>query len=154
MSFADFTARLAHTAVPWWAARALSWLLAIHTTVTGWDYFFTPATAASSRSLTIVERIASLHAWGVVFLAAGLVLTLGLLVRRHFLVWLGHVLGAGLFFAFSIATAQAVWLFSQTPAADGQGPIWRAITQALLPTAGHLILCYVRGPVPRKGDER
>lgn len=151
MSLADFTARLANTAIPWWLARTLSWVLALHTLASGLDYINTPASAATARSLTIVEEIADLQTWGVIFLAADALLVVGLLFRLHLMVWIGHLLNAGLFFAFTIATAQAVWLYFQTPAVDTQGWILRAVTQSLVGLAGHLILLYIRGPVPRKG---
>lgn len=154
MSLKQFTARLAATALPWQLARALSWILALNALVTGWDYIHTPDGATTARSLTMVERIATLQTWGVWFLIAGGILTVGLLVRRHVLVWAGHLLCSGLYIGFLTATIQAVIDYMQTPAADVSGPIWRGITGAAVTTVLHVFLCYVRGPVPRRGDEQ
>jgi len=154
VSLDDFTARLATTSIPWHMARLLSWILAVHALVTGWDYLHTPESAVAAKSLKIVIELADLHTWGAAFLAGGATLILGLIVRRHAAVWLGHLLCAAMYCMFSIATAQAVWEYSRTDVADQQGSIWRGVTQALVITALHAILCYVRGPVPRKGDEQ
>jgi hypothetical protein len=150
----SLAARLSVTPLPWQFARVVSWLLAVHGVVTGWDYIHTPTSATAARSLTIVERIATLHAWGVAFLVAGAVLTAGLVARHHFVVWLGHLLCSAMCFMFAIATAQAVVQYARSPLADTQGSIWRGVTQAFIITALHIALCYIRGPVPRRGDER
>ncbi|MFC0622960.1 hypothetical protein [Kribbella deserti] len=155
MSLQDFAARLARTEIPWWLARTMSAVLALHTIVCGLDYINTPTGAIWLPSLTIVEEIATLRAWGIVFLVAGITLAIGLIARLHLIVWVGHLLGAGLFFAFTIASAQAVWMYFHSPAVDTQGWILRAVTQSLLGLTGHLILLYIRkGPVPRKAVER
>jgi hypothetical protein len=154
VSIRDFVARLSVTPVPWYFARALSWILAIHGLVTGWDYVHTPDTAVGARSLKVVVLIANLHDWGVAFLIVSGVLAAGLATRRHAAVWLGHLLSAGMYGMFTIATAQAVWEYSRTAVEDQQGSIWRAVSQSLVITVLHVILCIIRGPVPRKGDER
>lgn len=154
MGLSDFAAKLSATPIPWQLARTLSWILGGNAAITGLDYINTPETAPTARSLTIVERIATLNTWGIAFLAAGAVLTLGLVARRHAVVWLGHLMCSGLYGIFTIATAQAVIAFSRTPAEQAQGSIWRAITQSLVILALHIVLCFARGPVPRRGDER
>jgi len=151
MSLSDFAARLATTTIPWQMARFVSWVLALNTVVTGWDYYHTLPT--TTRSLTMVERLAPLSTWGLVFMVVGFILALGLLFQRHLAVWLGHLLCALMYVGFTIATAQAVWQFSQTPAGK-DGSIWRAVSTSLVLTALHAILCAVRGPIPRKGDKQ
>lgn len=153
MSITDFTARLAHTDVPWWLARAASWALAGYAIVTGLDYLNTPASAPAVRSLAMVTRIADLHTWGVWYLVAGCILGLGLLTGRHVLVWMGHVAGTVLYAGFFAATTQAVVTYQQSPLADQQGWIWRAAFVALMIAVGHAALCVLRGPIPRRGDE-
>lgn len=154
MSLHDFTARLATTGIPWYVARSLSFLLAGNALVTGWDYTHTPPDAQTAKSLRIVEEIATLHTWGIAFLIAGGLLALGLIARRHSAVWFGHLICAGLNGMFAIATAQAVWVYAHSPLSQTQGSIWRAVTVPVLITTLHAALCYIRGPVPRKGDER
>lgn len=152
MSLADFRAMLATTPIPWYLARTISWLLALNAVVTGWDYLHTPG--RTPQSLTMVEKIASLHTWGILFMAAGGVLALGLLFKRHAAVWLGHFACAVFYVGFTAATAQAVWQFVHSAAAKTSGSIWRAVTVSLVITVLHAILCWVRGPIPRRGDER
>lgn len=148
MSISDFAARLDRMQLPWWAARTLSWFLAANALVTGWDYLHTPG--RTPQSLTMVEKLASLHTWGVFFLIAGGVLAAGLLLRRHAAVWLGHFLCAVLYVGFTAATVQAVWKFSTSGAAEYAPSIWRAVTMSLAVTVAHGILCAARGPVPRR----
>jgi hypothetical protein len=150
MSISDFAARLAHTPVPWWMARVGSWLLAGYAVVTGIDLLHPPQRAA--QSLTMVERIASLPTWGIWYLVAGGVLTLGLLAGRHALVWLGHLRCAGLYGAFGAATIQAV-LEYQSGDVRPSGWIWRAAYVAVMIFAAHVGLCWLRGPIPRRGEE-
>lgn len=152
MSITDFAARLATTAIPWQLARTLSWLLAVNAAVTGWDYYHTPPTTA--RSLTMVEQLATLHTWGILFMVAGGVLAAGLLLKRHTAVWLGHLFCAVMYVGFTAATAQAVWRIMNSDAGREQGSIWRAVTISAVLTVLHAILCYIRGPVPRRGDEQ
>lgn len=152
MSLDDFRARLASTPIPWNLARTLSWFLAVNALVTGYDYLDTPG--SSPQSLKMVEEIASLHTWGVLFLAAGGVLSLGLLFKRHAAVWLGHFACFVLYVGFTVATAQAVWQFSQSNAADSMPSIWRAVSMSLVITVAHGVLCLARGPIPRRGDEQ
>lgn len=148
MSIYDFAAKLAHTPVPWWMARVGSWLLAGYALVTGLDYLNTPP--AGGRSLTMVERVATLHSWGVWYLIAGGVLAFGLLIGRHAVVWLGHLLCAMLYGAFAAATVQAVVEYQQSPAG---GWIWRVAYVSVMIFGAHVGLCVLRGPVPRRGDE-
>lgn len=151
MSINDFTARLATTGLPWYVARTLSWFTALNALVTGYDYMNTPAD--TTRSLTVVEELASLHTWGAWYVAGGVILTLGLVMRRHFVVWSGHFLLAALYVGFTIATFQAVWDTMHSPQAKQLGSIWRAVTASLVITVLHIALCYIRGPIPRRGDE-
>lgn len=151
MSIDDFAARLSHTDVPWWLARAASWALAGYAIVTGLDYLNTPP--AVGRALTMVERLAPLHTWGIWYLVAGGVLGVGLMTGRHVMVWLGHLLNAGLYGAFAAATLQAVWQYQHSPLAHQQGWIWRAAYISFMVFAGHVALCWLRGPIPRRGDE-
>jgi hypothetical protein len=152
LSLYDFTARLSATSIPWYLARMLSWFLALNAVTTGWDYMHTPG--RTPQSLTMVERLATLHTWGILFIAAGGILALGLLFKRHAAVWLGHFACAVLYVGFTAATAQAVWQVSHSPAAESSPSIWRAVTVSLAITAAHGILCWVRGPIPRRGDEQ
>lgn len=151
MSIDDFAAKLSHTPVPWWLARAASWGLAGYALITGLDYLNPPR--LTGRSLTMVERLASLHTWGVWFLIAGGVLTVGLMLGRHAVVWLGHFACAILYGAFAGATIQAVVEYQRSPQAEQGGWIWRAAYVALMVFAGHAFLCWLRGPIPRRGDE-
>src|SRR5690242_9364405 len=150
MSITDFAARLAHTDVPWWMARAASWALAGYAVITGVDYLNTPRQLG--RSLTMVEELATLHTWGIWYVAAGGILGFGLMIGRHAVVWVGHLLCALLYAGFAAATVQAVIEYQRSPAA-AQGWIWRAAYVAIMIAAGHGVLCYLRGPVPRRGDE-
>ena len=150
MSIDDFAAKLSHTPVPWWLARAASWALAGYALVTGIDYLHT--SQAIGRSLTMVEKFATLHTWGIWYLMAGGILALGLLAGRHVLVWLGHLLCAGLYGAFAAATLQAVVEFQRSPQA-ASGWIWRAAYLSFMIFLGHIFLCWLRGPIPRRGDE-
>jgi len=154
VSLKQFAAKLAATPIPWQLARLVSAFLALNALVTGWDYLHTPTAAPTARSLTMVERLATLHTWGIWFMVAGGLLAVGLLVRRHVLVWAGHLLCSVLYVAFTAATVQAVAEYMQSAAAKGQASIWRAITTSLALTVLHIILCWLRGPVPRKGDEQ
>jgi hypothetical protein len=152
VSLSDFTARLAHTPVPWWLARAASWALAGYAFVTGYDYVHPPT--RTLRSLTMVEELATLHTWGIWFMVAGGVLALGLLSGRHAVVWLGHVACSVLYFGFAAATLQAVWQYQHSPAVQTGGYIWRAAYVAFMIAIGHFALAWFRGPIPHRGDER
>ena len=154
MSLHDLGARLSPIPIPAYVARSISWLLAIHAVVTGWDYLHTPEAATTSRTLTMVEQLATLHTWGVLFLVAGLTLFAGLALRRHFAVWVGHALCTVFYVGFTVATFQAVWEVAGTPVWETQGSLWRGVTQSLIVTALHGFLCYVRGSVPKIGDEQ
>lgn len=154
MSINDFGARLATTGLPWYVARTLSWFLAFNTLVTGWDYLHTPSDAAAARSLSMVIRLWDLHTWGSWYIAGGLLLLLGLTIRRHFVVWLGHFLLAGMYAGFTVATFQGVWVAMHSPMASQLGSIWRAVSTSVVITLLHIVLCYIRGPIPRRGDER
>lgn len=101
----------------------------------------------------MVERVATLHTWGLWYLVAGGILTLGLLVGRHVLVWLGHLLCAGLYAGFAVATTQAVWAYQHSDQAQTGGWVWRAAYVGFMIAIGHGALCWLRGPIPRRGDE-
>lgn len=150
MSISDFAARLSHTPVPWWLARAASWALAGYAVVTGIDYLNTPPQVG--RSLTMVEKLTTLHNWGVLYIVCGAVLVMGLLIGRHALVWLGHVACAALYSGFAAATLQAVWQYQHSPAAAQGGWIWRAAYVAFMIAVGHFALAWFRGPIPRRGE--
>ena len=151
MSITDFAARLDRLSMPWWVTRTMSWLLAFHALATAGDYLYSPPTADLSRSLTMVARIASIHTWGAWYLTFAIVLIAGLLVRRHTVVWLGH-LGLSIMYAgFAVATLQATLNYAGTPLEETQGPIWRAVTSAFLLAGFHILLCWTRGPIPRRG---
>lgn len=151
MSITDFAARLAHIPIPWWVARAASWLLAGYATVTGFDYIHPPHQA--SRALTMVERLATLHTWGIWFLIAGGVLALGLTIGRHAVVWLGHVMCAVLYAGFAGATIQAVVDYQNSAQVQQGGYLWRAAYVAVMVFLAHFALCVLRGPIPKRGDE-
>lgn len=151
MSINDFAAKLAHTPVPWWIARSISWFLAANAIITGWDYLHTPQRVA--KSLTVVEKIATIHTWGYWFLGCGLVLAVGLALSRHALVWLGHFALSLLYVGFTVATFQAVYNTMNSPEGNPTGSIWRAVSQSAVITALHVILCGIRGVVPRRGDD-
>lgn len=153
MSITDFAAKLAHTDVPWWLARSASWALAGYALVTGLDYLNTPPTADAVRSLKMVTQLASLNTWGWWYVTAGGILLLGLMTGRHVIVWLGHFVNAILYAGFTGATFQAVLDYQRSPIVGQQGWIWRAVFVALMITLGHGALCWLRGPVPRRGDE-
>lgn len=152
MSIDDFVAKLSHTPVPWWLARAASWALAGYAIVTGVDYLHTSPLAPEAKSLSMVVHLANLHTWGAWFVLSGGILALGLLAGRHALVWLGHLLCAGLYGAFAAATLQAVVEFQRSPQAS-TGWIWRAAYVSFMIFLGHVFLCWLRGPIPRRGDE-
>lgn len=152
MSINDFTARLATTGLPWYIARTLSWVVAVNALVTGNDYLHPPE--LQPRSLTVVEELASLHTWGVWYIIGGTILVLGLTARLHFVVWIGHFLLAGMYTGFTIATFQAVWTAMHSPQVGTLGSIWRAVSMSAVVTILHIVLCYIRGPIPRRGDEQ
>jgi hypothetical protein len=151
MSIDDFTARLAHTPVPWWLARSASWALAGYAIVTGIDLLHPPA-ATRVISLKMVERLATLHTWGIWYLIAGGVLALGLALGRHAVVWLGHFACSILYFGFAAATLQAVWQYQSSPLAQSGGWIWRAAYVSFMIAIGHFALAWFRGPIPRRGE--
>jgi hypothetical protein len=151
MSIDDFAAKLAHTPVPWWLARAASWGLAGYAIVTGLDYLNPPQ--QTGRSLTMVEKLATLHTWGIWYLIAGGVLAVGLTLGRHVIVWLGHFACSILYFGFAVATLQAVWEYQHSPTAEAGGWIWRAAYVAFMIALGHFALAWFRGPIPHRGDE-
>lgn len=153
MSLNDFAAKLSHTPVPWWLARAASWALAGYAIVTGLDYLNTPRDAPGAVALRMVVRLASLHTWGIWFVLAGSILGLGLLLGRHALVWVGHLACTILYFGFAGATLQAVWNYQHSPLAQTGGNLWRAAYVAFMIAIGHAALCALRGPIPRRGDE-
>lgn len=150
MSITDFRARLHASEIPEGLVRILSGALAVNAAVTGWDYVHSPPRAAAT--LKMVEKLATLHTWGILFLVAGGLLALGLVLRRHALVWFGHLLCSGMYVAFTVATAQAVWAFSHSPLARDTGSFWRAVSMSLVITVAHVVLCYARGPIPRRRD--
>jgi len=150
VSIDDFAAKLAHTPVPWWLARAASWALAGYALVTGWDYLHPPVVA--NRSLTMVEKLATLHTWGIWFIVAGSILAFGLMLSRHSLVWLGHFACSILYSGFAGATLQAVWDYQHSPAVQTGGSIWRAAYVAAMIAIGHFALAWFRGPIPRRGE--
>jgi hypothetical protein len=154
VSIHDFVARLDRLNLPWWVARTMSWLLAVHAFATGYDYINTPEEAPQAKSLVMVERIATLHTWGIWYLLAGCVLVAGLLIVRHAIVWLGHFSLLVLYAGFAVATLQAVVKYSSSPAEAGNGPLWRAATAAFLFAGLHLLLMWARGPIPRRGEAR
>jgi hypothetical protein len=131
-------------------ARVASWALAGYALVTGVDYLNTPQ--AVGRSLTMVERLATLHTWGIWFIVAGSILALGLLAGRHALVWLGHFACSILYFGFAGATVQAVVEYQRSPAAATGGWIWRAAYVAFMIALGHFMLAWFRGPIPKRGE--
>lgn len=152
MSIDDFAAKLSHMPVPWWMARAASWALAGYAIVTGLDYLNPPM--QTGRSLTMVEKLATLHTWGIWFVISGAVLTIGLLLGRHVVVWLGHFACAILYFGFAGATLQAVWEYQNSPAVQQGGYIWRAAYVAFMIAIGHFTLAWFRGPIPRRRDDQ
>lgn len=152
MSIDDFAAKLSHTPVPWWLARAASWALAGYAIVTGLDYLNTPPSVG--RTLTMVERLATLHTWGICYIVSGSILALGLLLGRHAVVWLGHFACSILYFGFAGATLQAVWAFQTSPAADNSGWLWRFAYVAFMIALGHFMLAWFRGPIPRRRDDQ
>jgi hypothetical protein len=154
VSIHDFTAQLSRMNLPWWVGRTVSGVLAFHAVITGWDYYCTPESADPVRSLKMVEKLATLHTWGIWYMVAGGVLAVGLVFRRHALVWLGHALCAALYAGFTVAILQAVWAYALTSLDETQGPLWRAFTSSLAITVVHALLCWIRGPIPRKGDEQ
>lgn len=131
-------------------ARVGSWLLAGYAIVTGIDYLHPPVQAF--QNLKMVEQIASLHTWGLWYVVAGSVLMVGLTAGRHTVVWLGHLLCAGLYGAFGAATIQAVITYQSAPV-QPVGWIWRAAYVAVMIFAAHVGLCWLRGPIPRRGEE-
>ena len=152
MSLDDFAAKLSHTPVPWWLARAASWALAGYALITGIDLIHPPS-AAIPRTLLMVEKLATLHTWGIWYLISGGLLALGLLLGRHVLVWIGHFACAVLYLGFAVATTQAVWDYQNSPAVQTSGWVWRAAYVSFMIAFGHAALCVLRGPVPRRGDE-
>lgn len=150
MSIDDFAAKLAHTPVPWWLARVASWGLAGYAIVTGLDYLHPPL--QTGRSLTMVEKLATLHTWGIWYLICGGVLALGLLLGRHAIVWLGHLACSVLYAGFAAATVQAVAEYQRSPMVQTGGWIWRAGYVACMIAVGHFALAWFRGPVPRRGE--
>lgn len=152
MSFADFRAKLSATPIPWQWARFLSWVLAGNSLIWGWDLTHTPPRV--TKSLTIIETMASLHTWGKWFYVGGALLLLGLLIKRHLVVWIGHGVCAVLYLGFTVSTFQAVREAMANPAIAAQGSIWRAVANVGLCFVLHLVLCVIRGFVPRRGDEQ
>jgi hypothetical protein len=148
VSISDFRAKLSATAIPWQWARFLSWVLAVNALINGWDYTHTPARV--TKSLTVVEQMASLHTWGMGFYIGGGLLCVGLLIKRHLAVWIGHFICAVLYLGFTVSTFQAVWEVMNNEILRKQGSIWRAVANVLVFFLLHAVFCVVRGFVPRR----
>jgi hypothetical protein len=149
VSFSDLAAKLTEVEVPWWLLQLISWVLAMLAMVSGWDYTHIPDRAVTARSLTVVEQLWSMSIWGFLYYLSGSLLVLGLLIRRHVVVWLGHAMGVVLGVGFTIATTQGVIDFMSSTTAQSVGSFWRSIMYVLLPTILHGAVCVVLRPIPR-----
>lgn len=95
--------------------------------------------------LLVVENTMPLHAWSIFFITFGLLTLVGLIIRRHFLVWLGHSVLA------LLHGSLAIGIFIQV----AQIPYWDGIrvgSVLMLPTTFHLVMATRMGPRPLMGD--
>lgn len=100
-----------------------------------------------SQSLSIVEDAFPLPVWGAFTLVAAVVLAVGITVRVHALVFVGHGLLAGVYLALGAGVASSV---------AGMGGWWDGIRSGgdlLFFAALHAYLCVRTGPRPLPFDD-
>lgn len=95
-----------------------------------------------SQSLIVLRALGRLELWGVVIMIAAAGVLAAYALRRHFLIWLSHVLMASVYLCVSVTIAQSVWLVG-----DG----WAVLVPALGTVAWHIFLLTVTRPFPRPG---
>lgn len=61
-----------------------------------------------AQSLVVLNALGNLHLWGVMIMLAATAVLTSYALRRHFLIWLAHVLMAGLQLGIAVTVAQAV----------------------------------------------
>ena len=113
--------------------------------VRGLDYG-TGNDGTRTHALYIVEQTFppfGLKAWSALFLTGALVLAGGILLRRHFVVWLGHAVLWITYFALGIGLA--VQSFNTPPWFDGIRNATVLTTVIVL----HFLMWFRMGPRPR-----
>lgn len=95
-----------------------------------------------SQSLVVLRALGRLELWGTVIMVAAASVLAAYALRRHFLIWLSHVVMAAVYLCVTVTVAQSVWLIG-----DG----WAVLVLPLAALAWHLFLLAVTRPFPRPG---
>lgn len=115
------------------------WVLNLQGGLRGLDYLI--GEDERSPQLLYIETAFPLWFWGSLFLGAALILSFGMLTKRHALVWLGHWLFAAsyalLCFGMLIGTMSVEWW-------DG----WRGATTLFVTFLAHFLLWLRTGYHP------
>lgn len=110
----------------------------------GFDYL--TGADSVSKSLSIVEQVASLWAWGAGFAFGATILLIGVWGRIHSFVWLGHgLLAAG----YSLLGVGIIWSVLGNPWGDGV----RTGGALLALAAVHWVVCSRTGVRPLTDGE-
>lgn len=96
-----------------------------------------------AQSLIVLRALGHIEAWGWLIMAAAANVLIAYALRRHFLIWLSHVLIAALYLCVTVAVAQAIWKL------DVGG--WAAIVAPAGTLVWHLAVLTLTRPFPRPG---
>ncbi len=80
-------------------------LFALLSFIRGFDYAVNGDVA---QSLVVLNALGELRAWGVAIMAAAAAVVTSYALRRHFLIWLAHVVMAALHLCIAVTVAQAI----------------------------------------------
>lgn len=121
--------------------RIITYAFCILATVRGIDY--ANGRMTESPVYAIVERVFLHETWGWLFISFAIICALGMFIRQHQMVWLGH---AGLFFVYlaMIVGLLQAQLFYVSEFVSGT----RAIPLLMFNCVAHAILCLRTGPFP------
>ncbi len=119
----------------------LAYFLSGTAIIRGIDYLTEgPPANADNPAIVMIERVGPYTFWGWSFLISGLILLVGRVTGRHFVIWLGHGLAGIIYVILSIALVQGALMSMDD---------WRVLETAI-PAALHLILCFTMRPVPKE----
>lgn len=125
-------ARYQPPSIPPQVLVALVLLFALLSFVRGLDYAVNGDVA---QSLVVLNALSDLRIWGVWIMAAAAAVVTSYALRRHFLIWLAHVVMAALQLCIAVTVAQAIrelgvggWSAFVLPAGAF---LWHAVLAAL-----------------------
>lgn len=95
-----------------------------------------------SQSLIVLDALGNIEIWGVVIMSAASFLIAAYAMRRHFLIWLGHVVMASVYACIAVTVAQSVWLVG-----DG----WALLGPPVGTVVWHFTFAHLTRPFPRPG---